>query len=593
MIDSKQIRYVTDATEAACRVAALAQEPVLGVDIETAPRPEYRDRAGAALDPRTATIRLFQAAALDGRVAVFDLYHLPLDILAPLAARPWVAFNAGFEWRHLHHAGLKLPRLHDAMLLDRLAAHRLRKLSEATAEHLGQALDKTEQTGDWGADELSEAQIHYAARDAVASVRLARALLPRIERQGQRRLYDLWCAVLPVLSGLTLRGQAFDWHGHHALIETWQAKQAAALEALREHLGPDVSPASGPQLSRWLDSHLDDATAKQWPRTATGKSLKTDADTLALFGHLPIVTPLLQYKAVSKLISTYAGSYAKHRHPTTDRLHPDFTLGLTRSGRVCASKPNTQQAPKLDAFRALFTAPPGKVLVSADYSQIELVVAAVLSQDQAMLEVYRHGGDLHRTTAAAVAGVHPAAVTKQQRQAAKPVNFGNLYGQGPAGLARTAKVDYGVDMTSTEAKRALTRFMLAYPALEAWKREQVAHALQYRTVTTRLGLIRHFDAQGEGYLRGEAQNIPVQGTAAEILLSALARLPEALQFTDAALYHTVHDEITLEVPPEQANTAAAALQDAMVAGFLDVLPEAADVVATPEVKTGAHWAAVH
>jgi DNA polymerase-1 len=108
-----------------------------------------------------------------------------------------------------------------------------------------------------------------------------------------------------------------------------------------------------------------------------------------------------------------------------------------------------------------------------------------------------------------------------------------------------------------------------------------------------LGLVRDFDAQGEGYLRGEAQNIPVQGSAAEVLMSALRRLPQALTGTGAALYHTVHDEITLQVPLDQASTAAEALQDAMVQGFLDVFPEAADVVAVPEVKQGASWAAVH
>jgi DNA polymerase-1 len=312
-----------------------------------------------------------------------------------------------------------------------------------------------------------------------------------------------------------------------------------------------------------------------------------------LFAHLPVVQPLLRYKAVSKLIGTYGKSYDKCRHPITDRLHPEFALGFTRSGRVCASKPNTQQAPKQGTFRELFTAPPGMMLVSADYSQVELVVAALLSQDQAMLDIYRHGGDLHRTTAAAIAGVSTDAVSPKQRQAAKPVNFGNLYGQGAAGLARTAQRDYGVTMSSAEAKQALLQFDLAYPQLAQWKRQQVARAMQFRQVRTRLGLVRDFDAQGEGYLRGEAQNIPVQGSAAEVLMSALARLPQALAGLDAALYHTVHDEITLQVTPGDAAAAARALQEAMVQGFLDVFPEAADVVAAPETKIGPHWSAVH
>jgi hypothetical protein len=122
-------------------------------------------------------------------------------------------------------------------------------------------------------------------------------------------------------------------------------------------------------------------------------------------------------------------------------------------------------------------------------------------------------------------------------------------------------------------KQTLLRFQLAYPQLEQWKRQQVAQAQQFRQVRTRLGLVRDFDVQGEGYLRGEAQNIPVQGSAAEVLMSALLRLPQALTGTGAALYHTVHDEITLQVSLDHAETAAEVPQDAIVQGFLDVFPE--------------------
>jgi len=538
-------------------------------------------------------VRLVQVAALDGRVALFDLHHVPIEALAPIAGTPWATFNGSFEYQHLTHAGLAVPRLHDAMLLDRLLSHHLRGLADVAADVLGLALDKTEQTSDWAAPALSESQLHYAALDPLATVRAAEALLPRLQRNGQRRLYDLWRDVLPVLAGLEFRGQAFDWCGHAALLDHWLTEQHQLLAELRVHLGPDVSPNSGPQLSAWLEDRLDAATRQRWPRTPKTGKLKTGADELALFAHLPVVQPLLRYKAVSKLIGTYGKSYAQHRHPVTDRLHPEFALGLTRSGRAAVSRPNTQQAPKQGAFRELFTPPPGMVLVSADYSQIELVVAALLSQDQAMLDVYRQGGDLHRTTAAAIAGVSPNAVTSLQRQAAKPVNFGNLYGQGPAGLARTAQLDYGVTMSSADAKAALSRFDLAYPQLAQWKREQVAQATQFRQVRTRLGLIRDFDAQGEGYLRGEAQNIPVQGSAAEVLMSALSRLPQALAGLDAQLYHTVHDEITLQTAPADADAAARALQDAMVQGFLDVFPEGGDVIAVPAAKIGPHWAAVH
>ncbi len=213
MLDTGQIRYVTDPTEATRRASQLATEPVLGIDIETYPAAPYRDRPGAALDPQTAEIRLVQVAALDGRVALFDLRQLPLDALAPLSAAPWATINGSFEYRHLTHAGLAVPRLHDGMLRDRLLSHRLRKLADVSADVLALDMDKTEQVSDWGTAELSERQRHYAALDALATVRIARELLPKVERNDQRRLYTLWCDVLPVLAGLQLRGQCFDWPG--------------------------------------------------------------------------------------------------------------------------------------------------------------------------------------------------------------------------------------------------------------------------------------------------------------------------------------------------------------------------------------------
>jgi DNA polymerase-1 len=234
------------------------------------------------------------------------------------------------------------------------------------------------------------------------------------------------------------------------------------------------------------------------------------------------------------------------------------------------------------------------VLIGADFSQIELRVAALLSGDWNMLDAYRSGIDLHRKTAAAIAGCAVDAVTPQQRNGAKPVNFGNLYGQAAKGLAKQAKLDYGVDMTTSDASQALLKFQMAYPQLEHWKRQQVAKAMQYRQVQTKLGLVRDFDAQHQGYLKGEAQNCPVQGSAAEVLLASLVRLPDALKGTDATLYHTVHDEIELACSPDCADQAAAGLQDAMVQGFIDVFPEGAALTnGLVDVHTGSSWAAVH
>jgi DNA polymerase-1 len=593
MLDQPNYHYLTDPLRAAQQVARLAQEPILGVDIETYPLPAYRDQPQAALDPYLAGIRLVQVASGDGQVAIFDLFHLPLALLTPLTTVPWVVFNGDFEYRHLTQAGLPVPRLHDVLFMDRLISHRLRDLAQVSADLLGEPLDKTLQTSDWGTAQLAPAQLQYAARDALACLRIAQQLSTRLRLLGRQRLYDLWCGALPVLADLELRGQAFDWENHARLTGVWQQERDQWLAELATLLGPQVNPASGKQLSDWFTAQLSAADLTRWPKTPKTGLLKMGAAELALHGRLPVVKPLLEFKKIEKLLNTYTGKYVAHRHPVTGCLHPRFWIGATRSGRISVSSPNTQQVPRHDDFRALFIPPVGKLLISADYSQIELVVAALLANDQAMLEVYRHRGDLHRATAAAIAGITPGEVTPEQRQAAKAVNFGNLYGQGPASLAETAFLDYQVPMTIDQARQALQRFDQAYPALKVWKRQQVAAARQFRKVQTPLGLVRDFEEQGEGFLQGEAQNIPIQGAAAEILMSALNRLPAALAGLDAQLYHTVHDELTLQVTPEDAEAAARALQDSMVGGFLDIFPQAEAVITRPEVKRGPHWAAVH
>ena len=151
MLDPTLILYITNPAEARRRAEQLAAEPVLGVDIETSSAHKYLGRRGAALDPYTAQVRLMQVAALDGRVALFDLHRVPLDALTPICAVPWATFNGNFEYRHLTRAGLTLPRLHDSMLLDRLVSHHLRNLADASKDVLGVDMDKAQQVSDWAA----------------------------------------------------------------------------------------------------------------------------------------------------------------------------------------------------------------------------------------------------------------------------------------------------------------------------------------------------------------------------------------------------------------------------------------------------------
>jgi DNA polymerase I-like protein with 3'-5' exonuclease and polymerase domains len=582
-------QHITQAEQLPDVFESLAGHRVLGVDIETAPTPAFTDDKKAGLDPYKSRPRLVSVATPD-RAFIFDMGHLHPAALAPLSGTPWVCHNAVFEWRHMTHHGYTLSdRIHDTQLMGRPLHHGILSLADLARLEFGRELDKDLQVSHWAGD-LSAAQLEYAANDAITTVQLAHKLLDDLNNASQGQLYDLYRKTIPVIGQQVLNGLHVDWEMHRRLYEAWIAERDILREKLLTMLD-GINPRSAKQLSRWLEKHLPKAPLKKWPRTATG-NLSTSADTLAFNAHIPMVQPLLRYKAAEKLIGTYGKGYERHRHPVTGNLHPDFLIAGTAGGRFACRNPNVQNPPRTAEFRQLFCAEPGRVLVAADFSQIELRVAALLSKDTKMLAAYANGDDLHRLTAGAIAGVAVDCVTAGQRQAAKAINFGNLYQQRPAGLSRYARSSYGVDMDINQAAHAQLQFFNTYPELYQWQLRRIQDARIYGLAHTRLNLIRDFRIR-RGYLEAEACNHPIQGSAGEVLLASLAQLPSHLSGLDARLYNHVHDEIILSVAESDTSGAARALEAAMVAGFMDIFPEGAALVnGLVEVKRGANWAEV-
>ena len=561
---------------------------MLGVDIETAPLPQYRHGPKAGLDPLKACIRLLQVFDPVGRCHVFDCRTVPLDILKPLLeSRETVAHNAVFEMKHLRHAGIKPLRMHCSMLMARVeSGEPLMSLAKAVERYLPDLpkIDKTLQTSNWSADLLSADQIHYAALDAVLARELWRELQEPIKTTGQAAAYKRMASVIPVVADQMLAGVPFDSEAHAALLNGWQSEMLPLRETLERDLG--INPDSGTQLAGWLEKHLDKRTLTQWPRTPTGK-LKTDEEAFERVA-VPGLETLARYKTLAQQISTFGTGYRGHIHPVTGRLHPEFLIAGTRGGRFSCRSPNVQQAPAGE-FRRLFRAPAGYQLVAADYSQIELRIAAILADDQAMLEAYKAGADLHRRTAAAIAGIAEEEVTKAQRQLAKACNFGLVYGMGARTLAAYAAGSYGVSMSQTEAEQAKAAFFRAYPGIARWHAATKVKGLHDPAVKTTGGLIRDLAKEPGGWQMTKALNTPVQGSGAEILLVALAALPKALAGLDAKPIIHVHDEIVLEVADRDVPAAKRALQDAMTTGFRALFPDHADMPGLVEAHAGPTW----
>ena len=582
---------LVDTFDAAREVSATLQalsdtgEP-WGLDIETMPLSQYRGDKKAGLDPYKSSVRTFQLYPGGDTCWVFDLLALGgLHCVSPLLTRPMVAHNAVFELKHLLHARAAPSRLDCSMLMANALRGDRPGLAVLAADVLGWKLDKALQVSDWGGT-LTEAQRDYAALDAVAAYRLAAELRPQLEAepQGRGRCYQLMADAQRAVARLELGGCPFDTEAHAVLLARCQVDAEAARTDLDTLMG-GVNPDSPKQLAGWLASNLPPEALATWPKTKTG-ALSTNADTLVGLT-LPALEPLSRYKAAKKMLSTYGARYAAHLNPETGRMHPDFLLGATATGRLACRNPNIQNPPRGE-FRSLFApTEAGRCFVVADYGQIELRVAALVSGDAAMLQAYADGEDLHRKTAAAVLKVAPEAVSGEQRRMAKAVNFGLLFGQGARGLQGYAKASYGVEMSEAEAKRARSAFFAAYPGLARWQKRQQEAAARAGQVRTPGGRVRPLE--GGRQMATASLNTPIQGGAGECFLAAIAALEPELDRLGAVLVNVVHDELVVECPEDRAEDTKAAVERAMVAGFLSVFPEGStrDLV---EAHAGANWA---
>jgi DNA polymerase-1 len=581
------VHYIRDTDPARDAVARLleAGRPLLGLDIET-----------GGLDPLTDRTRCLQVAD-DTAAYVFDFDGVDPAALWPLmnAGGMFVAHNATFEWRFLRRVLLHpATTLHDSMLMMR-TAYGLQagggypSLADTAARILGLTIDKTVRRSDWlAAGPLTPAQVHYAALDAVLAYRLAHPLRDRLRETGQTKAYGLMTAALPTVAGHMLAGVPFDVEAHRRLMADWQAAAMAARDHL-DRIMPGVNPDSPDQLAAWLMRSIPPDLLAAWPKTTGGK-LATDADALAGWPDAP--PELRTYKEHGKLLSTYGAKFAAHVHPDTGRIHASYNIAGTRGGRFNCSKPNLQNPPRLAAFRRLFR--PGHELyrlIVADYSQIELRIAALMARDETMLQAYRDGVDLHRLTASITAGIPLAEVTKAQRQAAKAINFGLIYGMQPPGLRAYAKATYGVDMSAQAAQNAHTAFFQHYQGIHRWHAETKARGVYDKTVRTAAGLVRDMGNEPGGWKLTNALNTPVQGSGAEVLLSALAKLPAALSGLDCRVVHHVHDEIILECAETDIEAGKAALQSAMTAAFDELFPGSGMTTASDlvEAHDGRTW----
>jgi len=560
------VRTLSTVDDVQRALPALLAASMVGFDTET-----------TGLDPLTDRLRLVQLATHDGAY-VLDARRVDPRVLAPLFDAPagagplMVAQNAAFDLRFLHQVGLTTPaagRLFDTELAARLLSASAFKKGYAPVKHglaaiaqrvLGLSLDKTAQTSDWEG-ELTEEQLRYAALDAVVLPLIAERLQTELVAAGLERVAALEMGALPVVAWLMETGVPFDSDGWQRLALLAEQDVARVEQDLTVLAATGGLFANGQSTVKWSSPQQVAALLRERGHAAVTSTEEAVLRQLADEGE-PLAPLLLRHREASKRASTYGLDYLKHVHPLTGRIHASFRQLGSEAGRMSATDPNVQQVPRDKAYRACVRPGPGRVLVKADYAQIELRLAAQIAPDERLVETFQRGDDLHTVTARTVLG--KTDVTKADRQAAKAVNFGLLYGMGAKGLRQYAAEEYGVHWTEEEAQTVRGRFFAEYRGLQAWHRSQTDGEVETRTIAgrRRLGVERYT----------EKLNSPVQGSGADGLKAALGLLWETRdRAPGAAPILVVHDEIVVECDRGQADETRAWVVDAMRTGMETVL----------------------
>lgn len=573
-------QWIRTPSELLTFLPAILQAGLFAVDTET-----------TGLDPNMNKLRLIQLAVPSQPVLLIDCrsflpsgQKLLRDIFSSKALK--VFHNAKFDLQFLMQAGVTASHVFDTML----AAQLLRSfggpprasLAAAALHYLGITLDKTEQTGDWSAD-LTDSQAEYAALDAEILLRLYEAMNAQLSAYGMERVADIEFQCVLAIAHTEYYGIHLNLDQWEPLCQTTEQSYEAALQTLYTYSG---TPSY--QLTLWggeeaLDVNFDSNPYVLKLLRENGIPVtSTSRRSLAPYHSHPLVKALADYRTYSKLLSTFLHPLPSMIHPVTHRLHPKYGQIGAWSGRMSCGSPNIQQIPRGNEFRQCFTAPEGKKLILADYSQIELRVAAQLSGDTRMRNAYQSGEDLHTLTASLLTNTPPDQVTKQQRQAAKAVNFGLIYGMGAAGLAQYASQSYGVSMTLEEAQHFRDAYFQIYPGISWWHHDiQVSHPAEGSTLTGRRFLFSPNTGLSGLY------NTPVQGTAADILKNALGLLINKIQGDGRKIVGIVHDEILMEVPEAQAAETAVLLQTTMEQAAKEILP---DIPCVADAKAADNWA---
>jgi DNA polymerase-1 len=543
----------------------------------------------AALDPHRGRIRLVQLYAGGDCVVVIDAFKTGERALELLSGVDVVAHNLAFEMSYFEAAGIELGECHCTLQAARLTlGERSTSLADAVEAYFGIVLDKTEQVSDWSAPDLTAVQLEYAARDAVMAFKLMGKVFPALGPQTPA--YEIRVAAVPAVARMGRRGVWLDGDAHAEFMRAQQARQVEAhetyLAACRYAGLMDLAtkvPATPDEKREVLNAILTSDELERWARTKKSGALSTARNELKRANHYPPIKALVELSKIDKILTAFGPTLSVFVSPVTGRIHANYRVAATAAGRASCSYPNMQQAPRDKAFRALFKPEPGYKYVGADFASMELRAAAYVSGESAMIEAFREGLDLHRLTASRMLNKAPDDIADEERRAAKAVNFGAIYGSGAGRLVQTAWDQYDTVMSIDEAVRWLAAFKRMNRRFTQWRDQHHELCKESGRIVigkdAKRGIGRFFPLSrvpaGKSVFT-RCCNLPIQGACADASMLALTTIDQMLFDADieGGPVLWLHDEVIMEVLAEEAMRAKFLLEKAMRDAFEATFPGA-------------------
>ena len=555
-----------------CTAPGVAAYVPLGHDYAGAPDQLSRERVLAALKPILEDPELPKLG-----------HHLKYDA--------HVLANHGIQF-----AGMRYDSMLESYVLNSVAIRH--DMDSAALAYLGIRTITFDEVAGKGAKQLTFNQVpvdraaEYSAEDADVTLRLHQTLWPRIEAVPQlKRLYEEFeQPLVPVLLRMEHHGVLIDRDLLRAQSREMTGQMQELVGRARKEAGFEFNIESPKQLQQILFEKMQLPVLRKTP---TGQPSTAEDVLEELAESYPLPRIVLDYRVLAKLKSTYTDKLPEQVNERTGRIHTSYHQAVAQTGRLSSQDPNLQnipiRRPEGRRIRQAFIAPPGYVLMAADYSQIELRIMAHLSGDEGLLAAFAADLDVHQATAAEVFSVELDTVTPDQRRLAKTINFGLIYGMSPFGLARQLGIDRGAAQSYVE------RYFARYPGVKRFMDSTRVKARESGFVETVYGRrlylpeIRSSNRQLREYAERSAINAPMQGTAADIIKSAMIAVDAWCQREDvpARLIMQVHDELVLEVRADAVESVGTGVRERMTGAAELAVPLRIDL------GTGANWDEAH